>query len=525
MRRTKSLNTVNERLAQLSLCLIDDSFTAVQVKTRFPEYKVKCLKCGRQYHTQLRRNHVKECICSDRLFRISSELNLSIVERGDDYHTVQCNVCSSIYNTRLWREHGLARAKACDKCKRNNRIKYHEDKHNITIYGEIGRGIQTQVMCNVCKTKFFTDVTSYSSYCPGCVVVEQSKLILPMCEEGNVTFNDIFKGIYLGKGKGYRYYNVVCKTCNTEYETCFNSSQGINLCPQCKQSLYRSKRELEISLWLSDLGVVHYNSYKHRTLKFNKPFEIDIYIPSHRIGFEFNGSYYHSSAKISDKEYHKRKTEVALDNDIRLYHIWNNVPIDLVKSIILSKLGMTSRVYARTLSICKTPDTKEFFDSNHIQGNTRAHTKYALVKDGDIYAALSIRTTNGIQEIARFATKQGITVVGGYSRLLKHIITDLQITTLISYCNRDLSPDPHNTFYSKYGFKYIGDSGPMLKYHASVEIPELGVVRGLNNRQLVQRHKLLQYNPNLTGTGEEMANALGMWSCYNSGNFKYILKC
>ena len=51
--------------------------------------------------------------------------------------------------------------------------------------------------------------------------------------------------------------------------------------------------------------------------------EIDIYLPELKIGFEFNGIYWHSQ-KFKDKNYHLNKTKDALKNGIILYHIWED---------------------------------------------------------------------------------------------------------------------------------------------------------------------------------------------------------
>ena len=50
------------------------------------------------------------------------------------------------------------------------------------------------------------------------------------------------------------------------------------------------------------------------------PYEIDIYIPSKKIGIEFNGTYWHSSI-YKEKDYHFKKSRFAEKAGIRLIHI------------------------------------------------------------------------------------------------------------------------------------------------------------------------------------------------------------
>lgn len=52
-------------------------------------------------------------------------------------------------------------------------------------------------------------------------------------------------------------------------------------------------------------------------------YELDIYIPSLQIAFEFNGIYWHSQ-KFKDKNYHLNKLKLCNDKQIALYYIWED---------------------------------------------------------------------------------------------------------------------------------------------------------------------------------------------------------
>jgi hypothetical protein len=107
--------------------------------------------------------------------------------------------------------------------------------------------------------------------------------------------------------------------------------------------------------------------------------EIDIYIPDRKFGIEFDGIYYHSEITgQKDKNYHNLKTQLAKQKGIFLIHIFENEWVnkqDIVKSIILSKLGIfQKRIYARKC-IVKEIDNKiknEFLEKNHLQGKDRS---------------------------------------------------------------------------------------------------------------------------------------------------------
>lgn len=137
-------------------------------------------------------------------------------------------------------------------------------------------------------------------------------------------------------------------------------------------------------------------------------------------------------------------------------------------------------------------------------------------------------------EIGRFANLRGYTVVGGYSRLLKHalqMLRDLGVEKLVSYCNRDLSPDPTDTFYAKNGFYCVRDSGPIYWYITQRPITINGTrYLGRIPRQAVQKHKLLQHYKQQGlavregDTERTLCERLGLLPIYNAGNFKFELR-
>lgn len=113
--------------------------------------------------------------------------------------------------------------------------------------------------------------------------------------------------------------------------------------------------------------------------------------------------------------------------------------------------------------------------------------------------------------------------MGGYSKLLKQAILWVRqqgCHTIVSYCNRDLSPDPNNKFYAKYGFSFRGDN--LIQWYYSIKAQ--GVKKGFYYRQQLQKHKL-KHLPSYSDdkTEQQILQEIGVYPVYNSGNFKYIL--
>lgn len=312
------------------------------------------------------------------------------------------------------------------------------------------------------------------------------------------------------------YVNMRHKTCGFIYKVQPKNFLSGKRCPYCTKSNYVSRYELEIKDFISSLGVRTISSYVGKC-----QLQLDIYCPDLKIGFEINGAYWHNS-KFIPKYRHRNKVTRYLDEGIRVYNIWDYWGEDKIKSIVLSKLGKTDRVYARKCDIVEIDSkiSKEFFDRTHVDNYTQSIKTFALIKDNEIQCALAIRSNKEGIEIARFANKLNTTVVGGYARLLRCVIDycrDNSILKIISYCDRDLSPDSNGSVYKKLGFTFIKDCGPILKFY------------NMNNHEVYSRQKYQKFkNKGLPGYDESISNKEileynNIYEIWNSGNYKYVL--
>lgn len=483
-------------------------------------YKVKCKLCGQEYETWFSGNNCSKCPgCSK-------------------------GAVNSI-KTRYIR--------ICKHCKDNNvEPLFKESEYKGTMEGK--RFVVFPVRCLTCgneyKTTFLGDNITKCPVCyPSKSVNNRYAYICRLLEQNNK--EPLFtESQYLGTERSDRSkikYPIRCKVCGTCYESIVTGPWVYN-CPKCTDGNRRSKKEISIVSWLESKGIEVWCNCSSLGLISDKgrPFDIDIYLPKYKIGFELNGYYWHNSGPDGkDKNYHKMKTDKALEKGIKLYHLWEKTPEGLCKSIINSKIGLNRRVYARNLSIKEVDRdlAKEFLDRNHVDGFVQSSKYYALVdSEGDIQCMITLMrraiqaSKQAYWEIGRFASKRGVTVVGGYSRLLKHSIIYLKligVKTLVSYCNRDLSPDYKDTFYYKQGFEYVGDSGMIYSYWVSKSITINGVLYkegSLIGRHSLQKSKLLEIYKERglvlskdENTEYSLATGLGLFPVYNSGNFKYRL--
>ena len=243
--------------------------------------------------------------------------------------------------------------------------------------------------------------------------------------------------------------------------------------------------------------------------------EIDIFISSKNIGFEFNGLYWHSEL-YKGKMYHQDKKLLANSKGINLIHIWEDDWIfkrKLIESRIKAILGLSKTIYGRKCVIkeISSPASQKFLDINHIQGNINSKYKIGLFYEDKLVAVMTFGTRNKKIEMLRYCNLLDHTIIGGFSKLLKYFIKNYQPDEILSYADLDWSSLNSNV-YEKNGFKFKGYTKP--GYHWSN-----GEKR--YNRQRFMKYKLVKEGFDSNKTENEIMHDRGFYKIYNSGNSIY----
>lgn len=240
--------------------------------------------------------------------------------------------------------------------------------------------------------------------------------------------------------------------------------------------------------------------------------ELDILI-NDKLGIEINGLYWHSDDK-KHKNSHINKLEMCVDKNIKLLQFWDYQVIektDIVMSMILSKLGLTEKIYARKCEIREVKESKEFLEKNHIQGNVNSKIKLGLYYNNELVALMTFGkprfNKNYDWELLRYCSKINTTVVGGFSKILKHFRKNNE-GSIISYANKMFSD---GNVYKQNDFKFKYDTEIGYFYHNGSNIL---------SRIYTQKHKLKQllinYDENLTESENMFRNGyLRVWDCGN----------
>lgn len=251
-----------------------------------------------------------------------------------------------------------------------------------------------------------------------------------------------------------------------------------------------------------------------------KPKEIDLWIPSKNVGIELHGNYYHSDVRGMCKNAHLSKAVTAESKGIRLIQLFES---DLKraqwKGVIKSALGYNNKVPARStmVRLIDKPTAQSFLNEHHFQGaGTNPVIAYGLFNGDQLVQVMTFGKSrynvNYEWELLRNATCEGLTVVGGSSKLFTAFIKAHDPMSIISYCDRRLF---NGNGYKQIGFTLSHYSKPSY-YYFHTKDQQLQMF----HRSHFQKHKLPNllelFDPDLTEWDNMEAN--GWNRIYDCGN-------
>ncbi len=206
-----------------------------------------------------------------------------------------------------------------------------------------------------------------------------------------------------------------------------------------------------------------------------KPLEIDIYIPSRKMGIEFNGDYWHCDIQEKFQDHngrsttHQKKSLKAEEKGIFLFQIFEyerNNPVEQqniknrLKTLFLQN---TQKIGARKciLQEISKKQKKDFLNENHIQGNDHSNRQYGLFYQNELVACMTFvkpKNKKYTWELSRFCNKHNCTIQGGASKLFTHFVSLLQQGDTISSYN-DITKTKGD-IYKTLGFDCVSINNP-----------------------------------------------------------------
>lgn len=323
----------------------------------------------------------------------------------------------------------------------------------------------------------------------------------------------------------YGDYSFKCKKCNKIFLDCLEDGD-LPRCPDCFRG--RSWFQKEVVDYITSIlpnDIVEENC---KTI-FNNKKELDVYIPTLKIGIECDGLYWHGETNGGkDKKYHLNKTEECEKIGIRLIHIFEDEWLynqNIIKKKLLHIFKKeTERIYARNceIKIISGGICNKFLDLYHLQGTDNSSIRLGIYSNdtlagvmtfGCLRKSLGNVATIGEYEMYRFCLSKNI--IGAGSKLLSHFIKIYNPSKIISYADKRWSDG--SSFYSKIGFNFIKNTVPNYWYFRR------GKEYKRHHRFAFAKHtlskKLKNFNPTLTEWENMKNNGYDrIWDC---GNLKY----
>lgn len=297
---------------------------------------------------------------------------------------------------------------------------------------------------------------------------------------------------------------------------------GNDICTVCKPvNSGTPGLETQFKDFLSGLGV----DFESNTRKLIPPHEIDAYVPSKGIAFEFNGLYWHSSANKAP-DYHAQKWMACEDAGVRLFTVWEDDWLyrpHIVKSNVRHALGLTrGRIYARSCDVVELDarESSSFLVHNHLQGDCRSPVRLALSHRGTIVSVMTFsrqrlavssgRTDSTRWELTRFCNLVDTVVVGAASRLLAHFERTRKPIAIDTFSDNSSFA---GGLYETLGFKFSHVSRPGYWY----------LVGGIRQHRFAWRKSVLvKRGADPAKTEEQIMSEMGHPRIYNAGNRKWV---
>ena len=233
------------------------------------------------------------------------------------------------------------------------------------------------------------------------------------------------------------------------------------------------KTQEEITQWLNSFG---FNFQSNHTVLAGK--ELDLYDEKLNFAIEYCGLHWHheNSPQPRLKDYHISKFKICKEKHIQLITIFEDEWLnnqEIIKSVILSKLGIfEKRIYARKC-IAKEISKKEFTDfcdKHHVQGgNHLAKVCFGLYYEDELIGVMDLgvhhrKQTKDEMVLTRLCFKAGYQIIGGASKLFAACVNwckNNEIKKIISWSDNRWS---NGIIYKNLKFKLEEELGSDYSY-------------------------------------------------------------
>ena len=360
--------------------------------------------------------------------------------------------------------------------------------------------------------------------CPKCMITRIRNILTSNNEEFIEKANKIHKNKYdYSKSNYVNNRTKICIVCPEHGEFWQSPDKHLMMegCPKCSHKT--SKTEDEI------IKIIQEVNPQQRNRGLIEKREIDIYIPSLKLGIEYNGLRWHSEKFGKGHEYHLDKLNKCNEQGIKLIQIFEDEWVkhrEICESKLKQICGLNTnpKIYGRKCEIREITNKDivyEFLDKNHIQGRTGFTVGLGAYHEGKLVGVITFKKEKeGYWDLNRFATDINYQCIGIGGKLFKHFTRKYDFQEIKSFADRRWTTDPYNNLYTKLGFEFDSFVPPTYWYYNQ----KIDQNKRFHKFGFRKQHLHKQYGLPLTMTEREMTESLGYTRIWDCGLTKYIFK-
>lgn len=298
----------------------------------------------------------------------------------------------------------------------------------------------------------------------------------------------------------------LCIICSEHGEFWQTSPHHLNGegCPSCARVSPKAEKEI-----ISLIEPIYAEQHNRKILNGK---EIDIYIPSLKIGIEFNGLLWHSEKYGKNKHYHEYKTYECNSNGIGLITIFEDEWVNKRKvceyklNHILGKINSQNNETVKCIF-------KELKDKNVINNFLQHNTLLNKIQfsfaigafcNEKLISLLLLKKYNNKFIIKCLSSSIDYTEYNFEEDLFNYFISNYTFKELIFFAKNEWLCNRFDNFYTKHGFKIEKNIPPKIMYFN----------RKIAPYKKFSKQEYLNNNP-------DDINWISVWDC---GSIKYSLK-
>jgi len=495
-----------------------------------------CKKCGNKIISDKKKKNIEEFIeKAKEIHGDKYDYHKSVYNGCDEKIEIICKKHGSFFQNPLSHLHGCG-CPICakEKLSKNNRCSKEDFIKNATEihkgkydYSKVEYVNGKTKVCIICPEhgEFWQSPNNHlkGKGCKKCGI--KSAINKNRIAKENVldTLNKIHDGKYdYSKLNFDREKDKVCIICPKHgefWQTLDSHLRGIG-CPKCAKKI--SKAEIEIKNFIEN--ILGECSVEERNRNIISPYEIDLYIPSKKIGIEYNGLLWHSEKYNKDKNYHLNKTILANKNGIRLIQIFEDEYLNK-KEIVFDKLKHIlgcndgEKIYGRKCEI-KEISKKEcsfFMQKNHIQGYSKSNVCIGCFYKNELIGSMCFLKdykNSDNWELNRFSTKLNTNCIGCGGKMLSFFLKKYNPSEIKSFADVRWV-DSNNNFYEKLGFIKDLILKPDYKYI------KLGMCERVHKFNFRKSKICKLFNSDNLKSESEIMNDNGYYKIWDCGLIRY----